>query len=73
MTVNNQSFFAHGKLLLTAEYLVLQGAKSSCLAIKTWAVHGASLPGTKKGILSWKRISHHKDFWFICETRHSRI
>lgn len=60
-----QTYYSHGKLLLTAEYVVLDGAKA--LAIPT--VFGQSLhiekEATKK--LNWNSLDHNQKKWFSAE------
>jgi mevalonate kinase len=58
----NKHFYSNGKLLLTAEYLVLDGAEA--LAIPT--VYGQSLevrPGTEN-VLKWKSLDEDYQVWF---------
>ena len=57
-----KEFFANGKLLITGEYLVLNGAKS--LAVPTHK--GQKLLFTKKStqILSWKSLDYKGKTWF---------
>ncbi len=60
------SFYAHGKLLLSGEYFVLDGAKA--LAIPTR--YGQQLEvakGDKTGILSWNSIDHTGNIWLTIE------
>lgn len=61
-TVNQ--FFAHGKLLLTGEYLVMVGAKALALPLR----FGQTLTVYKtasKGILMWNALQYNK-VWFSC-------
>lgn len=58
-----QKFFARGKLLLSAEYAVLQGAKAIALP----CVKGQHLEVSEnndKGQILWKSYSHEGDLWF---------
>ncbi len=60
---NNFDTFAHGKLLLTGEYAVLDGALALAIPVK----FGQSLSvatGANPGILNW--VSYHQDgsIWF---------
>lgn len=57
-----QTYYSHGKLLLTAEYVVLDGAKA--LAIPT--VFGQSLHIEKEATnkLTWNSLDHNKNVWF---------
>ena len=54
-------FFAHGKLLLTAEYAVLGGAKALAVPTKM----GQSLEVVETGnTIQWKSIDRHGDLWY---------
>lgn len=58
-------FYSHGKLLITGEYLVLDGAKA--LALPT--IYGQDL-SVKKNIsknLLWKSFDHKGEVWFQTE------
>ena len=57
-----KTYYSHGKLLLTAEYVVLDGAKA--LAIPT--VFGQSLHVEKETInkLTWNSLDHNQNVWF---------
>jgi len=59
-------FYSNGKLLLTGEYAVLDGALS--LAIPTR--YGQSLYVTENtsGQLTWKSFDHQENVWFSMET-----
>lgn len=56
------NFFAHGKLLLTAEYLVVKGAKS--LAIPTRVGQHLELKEGSGSELVWKSLDHKGNEWF---------
>lgn len=61
-TVNQ--YFAHGKLLLTGEYLVMLGAKALALPLR----FGQTLTVYKtasKGLLMWNALQYNK-VWFSC-------
>jgi len=60
-----QTYYSHGKLLLTAEYVVLDGAKA--LAIPT--VFGQSLHVEKEATnkLTWNSLDHNQKEWFNAE------
>jgi mevalonate kinase len=65
MPESKETFYAHGKLLLTSEYLVLQGAKALALPLKL----GQSLsvtPGNQKNKINWEALSPNGN-WFSCE------
>src|SRR5690606_4630119 len=60
-----QNFFSNGKLLITGEYVVLDGARALAVPAK----FGQSLeiqPG-QKGTFSWKALDREQNTWF--ETR----
>ena len=56
-----KSFYSNGKLLLTAEYAVLDGALALALPTK----HGQSLEITSSSDynLKWKSLDHNKKIW----------
>ena len=60
-----QTYYSHGKLLLTAEYVVLDGAKA--LAIPT--VFGQSLHIKKQpeNKLTWNSLDHNQNPWFSAD------
>ena len=60
-----KSFYSHGKLLLTGEYVVLDGAKA--LAVPT--IYGQSLTVEKgnQGKLKWISLDENDDVWFETE------
>jgi mevalonate kinase len=65
MAETASKYYAHGKLLLTGEYLVLKGAKALALPLKP----GQSMtvaPGNQKNKISWK-ASTPGGQWFSCE------
>ncbi|MGV8139100.1 MAG: GYDIA family GHMP kinase [Mangrovibacterium sp.] len=65
MQDNNKEYNAHGKLLLTAEYFVLHGAKAIALPLQ----YGQRMDVTKgrqDGILSWKAFMQ-EGLWFSCD------
>src|SRR5690554_5101728 len=58
----NKRFYSNGKLLLTGEYVVLDGAKALAIPTK----YGQSLeigPSEKEGI-HWKSFDHLGKIWF---------
>lgn len=65
MSESNQTFYAHGKLLLTGEYLVLQGAQALALPLKL-GQSMAVTPGNQKNRISWE-ASTPGGQWFSCE------
>jgi mevalonate kinase len=57
-----RNFYSNGKLLITAEYLVLDGAKA--LAIPTVYGQGLKVESTEREGLSWKSKNEKGDVWF---------
>lgn len=57
-----KTFYSHGKLLLTAEYFVLDGAKA--LAIPTKKGQKLSISATESPGLHWKSILADGTVWF---------
>jgi len=60
-----QSFYSHGKLLISAEYAVLDGALA--LALPTKFGQFLSVESTTKNTLFWKSISNVGTVWFEAE------
>tara|TARA_R110002012_G_scaffold186198_1_gene352853 strand:+ start:94666 stop:95580 length:915 start_codon:yes stop_codon:yes gene_type:complete len=58
----NPSFYSHGKLLLTAEYLVLDGAEA--LALPTTRGQKLTVKTTQGHGLLWKSELHDGSTWF---------
>lgn len=56
-----QEFYSHGKLLLTAEYLVLDGANA--LAFPTKYGQSLIVDNGKKNIIVWKSYDHTGKLW----------
>lgn len=59
------TYFSSGKLLITGEYLILDGAESVCIPTKK----GQSLTATPNdsNLLIWKSFDIKGDIWFQCE------
>ena len=57
-----QSFYSNGKLLLTGEYVVLDGAKS--LALPTKYGQSLTIEEIDQQILLWKSLDHKGSIWF---------
>tara|TARA_B100001750_G_scaffold55397_1_gene42799 strand:+ start:677862 stop:678797 length:936 start_codon:yes stop_codon:yes gene_type:complete len=55
-------YYSHGKLLLTAEYAVLDGAK--CLAVPTKLGQSLRVSPLKKSLIDWKSFDHQGNLWF---------
>ena len=58
----SKNYYSHGKLLLTAEYLVLDGAKA--LAVPTKKGQNLSVAPIDKGYLSWESYDYKNKLWF---------
>ncbi len=57
-----KTFHSNGKLLLTGEYLVLDGAKA--LAVPTKYGQSMTIRQTKEHHLHWKSLDHQGNIWF---------
>jgi len=64
-------FYSKGKLLLTAEYVVLDGAKALALPTKK----GQSLHAEKNdsGILNWSSFNCHDQIWYKTQLKTSLL
>jgi len=60
-----QTFYSHGKLLLSAEYAVLDGALA--LALPTKFGQSLTVKSTPKNTILWKSISCEGSIWFEAE------
>jgi mevalonate kinase len=61
--MSTTQFYAHGKLLLTGEYFVLDGAKALALPTKLGqSLHVQPLPLSKK--IEWRSWDEQKKSWF---------
>ncbi len=58
-------YYGHGKLLLTSEYAVLDGALA--LAVPTKFGQKMSIKQTRKSDLYWKSFDHLKQEWFSAQ------
>ncbi|SFI82376.1 GYDIA family GHMP kinase [Olleya namhaensis] len=56
------SFYSHGKLLLTAEYVVLDGAKA--LAVPTVFGQHLTVTPIKTPHIDWTSFDNHNNVWF---------
>lgn len=65
------SFYSNGKLLLTGEYAVLDGALS--LAIPTMFGQSMYVKQTDSGNLNWKSLDHTNKIWFESQFELSEI
>lgn len=57
-----QTFYSNGKLLITGEYLVLDGAKA--FALPTQYGQNLMVEETANGNLQWTSFDHDKSIWF---------
>ncbi len=64
-----QKFYSHGKLLLTAEYAVLDGAKA--LAVPTKFGQFLEIKKTDKDQLSWESIDETGKTWYKNDFRYN--
>ena len=62
-----QNFYGHGKLLLTAEYLVLLGAEA--LALPCRFGQSLRIESSENNVLHWKSYTHDDQLWFEAEFR----
>ena len=60
-----QTFYSHGKLLISAEYAVLDGALA--LALPTKYGQSLSVESTTENTILWKSISNEGTVWFEAE------
>ena len=61
------NFYSNGKLLITGEYLVLDGAKSLALPTKYGQFLHVTTNLNKKGVLTWQSLDLNDAVWFSCE------
>ena len=60
-----QKFFTHGKLLLTGEYVVLDGALSLAVPTKLGqSLEVKTSPASDKPILEWRSFNSDGELWF---------
>ena len=57
-----ERYYSHGKLLLTGEYLVLDGAKA--LALPTRFGQDLTIQKLKEPVLLWESYDHQGNCWF---------
>jgi len=62
-----QVFRSNGKLLITGEYAVLDGAKS--LAVPTTKGQSLEVSENKTGLISWKSLDENDNIWFESDFR----
>ncbi|MBA6153475.1 GYDIA family GHMP kinase [Gelidibacter maritimus] len=63
--MKSQKFYSNGKLLLTGEYLVLDGALA--LAVPTKFGQSLTVEPFEKSILKWESFDANKKLWFEAE------
>ncbi|SDK91616.1 Mevalonate kinase [Salinimicrobium catena] len=70
-----QKFYSHGKLLITGEYVVLDGA--TALALPTRFGQSIEVKKAENGFIQWTSYDHEENIWFEAEialdeiTRHT--
>ena len=57
-----QKFYSHGKLLITSEYAVLDGAKA--LAVPTKLGQSLKVKSIEQAEIRWKSFDHQNNLWF---------
>jgi mevalonate kinase len=57
-----QEFYSHGKLLITSEYAVLDGAKA--LAVPTKLGQSLKVKSIEQAEIRWKSFDHQNKLWF---------
>lgn len=65
--MTNTNFYSNGKLLITGEYLVLDGAISLALPTKQGQYLSVKKVPQLKGLLQWQSFDIHKNCWFNCD------
>ena len=60
-----KTFYSNGKLLITAEYVVLDGAKA--LALPTKFGQYLTIEKTKSNVIEWQSFDFNKTIWFSTE------
>ena len=63
--MKKNTFYSHGKLLLTGEYVVLDGAVA--LAIPTKFGQSLTVEPTNTTKICWKSFDHNRNIWFETE------
>ncbi len=66
-----QTFYSNGKLLITGEYVVLDGA--TAFALPTKFGQNLVVESTKTGFISWKSFDSDKTCWFKAEITFDEI
>ncbi len=60
-------FYSNGKLLLTSEYLVLNGATALALPTKYGQSLRVSQLNTEEGVIFWESYDSYDKIWFSCK------
>jgi len=60
-----ESFYAHGKLLLTGEYVVLTGAMALAVPTRLGQFLNIDKP-EKKNQINWTSLDQNNNSWFMC-------
>lgn len=58
-----QEFYAHGKLLISGEYLVLKGALALAVPTKQGQSLSANTDAATPGVINWKSMDHTGKVW----------
>ena len=66
-----ERFYSNGKLLITGEYLVLEGAKS--LALPTVLGQDLCVSTSDNPGIRWKSFDHQDQIWFETDLRYDEI
>lgn len=64
--METHNFYSNGKLLITGEYLVLDGAKSLALPTKKGQSLSVAISEIGKNLLTWISLDVHSKIWFTC-------
>tara|TARA_B100001971_G_C18268036_1_gene596505 strand:+ start:75197 stop:76192 length:996 start_codon:yes stop_codon:yes gene_type:complete len=64
--MNSQYYYGHGKLLLTGEYFVLDGAHSLALPTKMGQKMNVTYKRSSSPKLFWKGVDVNNEVWFQC-------
>ncbi len=62
--MKDQYFYGHGKLLLTSEYFVLDGAEALALPTTVGQSMKVKYKSSYKPVLNWKSLDHFGKVWF---------
>lgn len=66
-----QKFYSHGKLLITGEYVVLDGA--TALALPTKFGQSMEVKKSEKGLITWTSLDKEGEIWFEAEITSEEI